>query len=625
MEIVDLEQGTPEWHEHRRKYFNASDAPAMLGVSSYKTRAKLLHERKTGNFEEPSAATQAIFAAGHRAEALARPFVAEKIVGDDLFPAVGVLGEFSASFDGITDNFKILFEHKLLNSRLREAMPVANAENTSSSLPIEYKAQMEHQLLVAGAEKVLFCASARDGEMDRRWAWYKSDPEMRQRIISGWAAFKEDLEREDTEDVKPCAPTRQLETASLPSPVIDVTSEDNALHYSGNLLTEWEAKLHALIDTIPADPQDEADFDLCSDVAKALRKAEEELKKAFDTGLSHISGYVEIRNIVSSLCELARSARQACDTRVKDERAKIKERLVRNAGADLSEYCCWARDRCRDAGGDLYIDKPDFLGAITGLSSRDKIKDKIHSVLLEAKANIDLLENQVKKNLALLEEFSEYFFLFFDKERLAIEEDEKNFRKIVLERVNKYKKFMLERAKKQGPIAIPSYSTKERPALSQPASGLIGMKKLNTMLAPFIVNRYSLKDMGASFISMDRQPMLTPEQAQEFCDLCHKHIDYMAAMFAQNPDAIPELTVEELRDQANHWPFVKWLYSQEEDHEGTSEDEELEDASQEELVDEQEGDMEEDGDYEDEDAVFEDEKPESRKRASRSTRKGIKK
>ena len=40
--------GSPEWHAHRRKYWNASDAPAMMGVSPYKTREQLLRELATG-------------------------------------------------------------------------------------------------------------------------------------------------------------------------------------------------------------------------------------------------------------------------------------------------------------------------------------------------------------------------------------------------------------------------------------------------------------------------------------------------------------------------------------------------------------------------------------------------
>ena len=48
MEILNLIQGTDEWVAHRKKSLNASDAPAMMGCSSYKTRDQLIAERDAG-------------------------------------------------------------------------------------------------------------------------------------------------------------------------------------------------------------------------------------------------------------------------------------------------------------------------------------------------------------------------------------------------------------------------------------------------------------------------------------------------------------------------------------------------------------------------------------------------
>ena len=48
MQTVELQQGTPEWHAFRAAHYTASDAPAMLGTSPYKTRNELLCEKKLG-------------------------------------------------------------------------------------------------------------------------------------------------------------------------------------------------------------------------------------------------------------------------------------------------------------------------------------------------------------------------------------------------------------------------------------------------------------------------------------------------------------------------------------------------------------------------------------------------
>ena len=68
----DLIQGSPQWHAHRARHWNASDCPAMLGCSPYETRQQLLHRMHTGITPEVDAGTQRRFDDGHRFEALAR-------------------------------------------------------------------------------------------------------------------------------------------------------------------------------------------------------------------------------------------------------------------------------------------------------------------------------------------------------------------------------------------------------------------------------------------------------------------------------------------------------------------------------------------------------------------------
>ena len=44
MHTHHLIAGTAEWHAHRARHFNASDAPAMLGCSPYTSRTELLRK-----------------------------------------------------------------------------------------------------------------------------------------------------------------------------------------------------------------------------------------------------------------------------------------------------------------------------------------------------------------------------------------------------------------------------------------------------------------------------------------------------------------------------------------------------------------------------------------------------
>lgn len=77
----DVQQGTGPWLRLRQDYDTASEAPAAIGVSRYVTRAQLMRQKHTGVAREPDAATLGKFAAGHAAEAAARPMVEELVDG----------------------------------------------------------------------------------------------------------------------------------------------------------------------------------------------------------------------------------------------------------------------------------------------------------------------------------------------------------------------------------------------------------------------------------------------------------------------------------------------------------------------------------------------------------------
>lgn len=187
MDIIEHAQGSAAWLAHRATHFNASDAPAMMGCSPYKTRTQLIHEVHTGLTPDVDAATQRRFDDGHRFEALARP-LAEQIIGEDLYPVVGTKGKLSASFDGLTFDERIGFEHKTLNDQLRAALM---SDAGADALPLVYRVQMEQQCMVSGASRILFMASKWAGEelVEEMHAWYEPDAELRAAILSGWEQF----------------------------------------------------------------------------------------------------------------------------------------------------------------------------------------------------------------------------------------------------------------------------------------------------------------------------------------------------------------------------------------------------------------------------------------------------
>ena len=94
----------------------------MMGVSIYETRDQCLTRYLIGGaMEEVSSFQQSLFDKGHRYEAAARP-IAEKIIGEELFPCTGSMTfegmKLSASFDGLTLLDDVNWEHKMINEKL---------------------------------------------------------------------------------------------------------------------------------------------------------------------------------------------------------------------------------------------------------------------------------------------------------------------------------------------------------------------------------------------------------------------------------------------------------------------------------------------------------------------------
>jgi putative phage-type endonuclease len=141
--IVRVAQGSPEWHDHRRRYRNASETPAVLGVSPWKTPYQLW-QLKLGLVEQE--VTPAMLR-GTELEPVARAAY-ERQTGRVMQPLVVVDGEYSASLDGMTLGGERIVEIKC---------PVKGKDSTlwktveAGRLPEHYQWQVEHQLMVTKA------------------------------------------------------------------------------------------------------------------------------------------------------------------------------------------------------------------------------------------------------------------------------------------------------------------------------------------------------------------------------------------------------------------------------------------------------------------------------------------
>lgn len=415
MKVIDYLQGSPEWLAHRSNpaIFNASDAPAMMNCSSYKTRAQLLRERATGLGEEVTPEKQRLFDSGHRFEALARP-LAEQIIGEPLYPVVGVEGPYSASFDGITLCEDVQWEHKRLNEELRKyatAWPEPN-------LPMQYRVQMEHQLMVSGAGRTLFMASKWDGDrlVEEFHCWYEPDAELRAQIIAGWRQFSADLAAfEPPADVAPAPTGKAPET--LPALRIEVTGIVTASN-----LAEFKETALAAIRSVNRELSTDADFANAESAVKWCGEVESRLSAAKDHALSQTASIDALFRTIDDISAEARKVRLDLEKLVKARKESIRGEIVAGAVAAFAAHVRQVNSTLTKV--QLPPVNADFGSAIKGKRTVASLRDAVDTELARVKIAVNELADRARVSLAMLDQHADKAFLFNDFSSLVLKAPE---------------------------------------------------------------------------------------------------------------------------------------------------------------------------------------------------------
>ena len=432
MEQHDFLQGSPEWHYHRATHFNASDAPAMLGISQYKLRNDLLHEMATGISPEIDDATQRRFDDGHLFEALARP-LAEEIIGKKLYPVVGSEGKLSASFDGLTMDESIIFEHKSLNDTLRSAF-------AAGEIPEQYYAQMEQQLMVSGATKCLFMASKWDGYelVEELHGWYESNQSVRDHIVQGWTQFAIDLE--EYKRKLAAGEIEQPKVEVIAAPVMDLPALSIQVNGSISLITNLQkfgTRLKEFVLSINKEPNDDQGFADAEQAIKVLQNAQDALEAAESNALSQTSDIDDMRKTVKLYADTARTTRLMLEKMVKARKESIRTELVRKAGVDFSAHVQALELETRPI--QLTIARPDFAGAIKSKRTIASLKDALDTALANGKIAADAAAKDVRAKLTWCKENAAGHSALFPDLQSLISKPIEDFALTITSRIEKQK------------------------------------------------------------------------------------------------------------------------------------------------------------------------------------------
>ncbi|MCG3566538.1 MAG: YqaJ viral recombinase family protein [Candidatus Phytoplasma australasiaticum] len=146
--LIDIQQDSISWHEHRNNYINASEVAAIMGLNPFES-VKLLFKRKL--FQEKIEVNEAM-RRGRRLEPEAR-FFFNSVRQMNFVPAVFVKQFMSASLDGWNSESRSILEIKCPIS-----CDTASWKEffLNDKIPKFYYAQIQAQLYCSNADKAFF-------------------------------------------------------------------------------------------------------------------------------------------------------------------------------------------------------------------------------------------------------------------------------------------------------------------------------------------------------------------------------------------------------------------------------------------------------------------------------------
>jgi len=477
MQIHNLIQGSPEWQRFRLEHFGASEAAAMLGLSSKVSRTELLHMKHTGTAKEFSDWVQAnILDYGHQVEALARPLV-EGVIGTELYPVTCSDGLLSASCDGLTMAEDVAFEHKQWNIELAAAVAMGH-------LPDEYQPQCQQIMMVTKAEHVMFVVS--DGTAEQIVIMQVlPDADWQERIRAGWAQFAADLATYEPKEfvAKPAAePIMQLPALS-----IQIRGEVTVSN-----LPAFKAKADAFIASIKTDLLTDEDFANAEATIKFCDQTEKALDQAKKAAIAQTASIDELMRTIDHIDAQLREKRLLLTRTVKDKKELLKAGILNKAKLDFSEHV--AALEVEIAPLRLNCVAPDFAGAMKNKRTLATLHDAVDTEMANAKIAVGAAAAAIRSRLAWYKDAAAgYEFLFADLQAVIQKADD-DFKLLANSRIDAHKEEAAEKLEEErsriqaeadaaAQLKAAQASTSTEPAQAAPAPAE-GAQRTPVALAP---------------------------------------------------------------------------------------------------------------------------------------------
>jgi predicted phage-related endonuclease len=425
-------QGSSEWLTFYATSRSASKLPAAKGNHKYMSRSELLYQLKYGITKDVDANTQLLFDKGHAAE-LAGRIMAEKIIGEELFPVVmtrhidGLI--LAASLDGINFDGDIEFECKLWNEKLA-------ADVRAGTLDPHYTDQLDQQLLVAEAKKTLFMVT--DGTEEKTvWMWYETTQEKMDAVVASWKQVEIDLISFSHVEVviKPQAEA----IMQLPAVIINATGGLSVCNLS-EITPRFDTFLAGAKTVLVTD----VDFVNADETAKFSRTTAKTLKLKAKEVVDQIASVSEAVRTLELYAEKFDGLGLKLEKLVKSEKETRKLAIL--SEVKTAYYAHIAALEAETHPIKLVIPAPDFAGAMKGLSKLDSVQNAVNVALANGKIEADKVAKDIRGKLAWCKETSEGFGFLFNDLSTIISKPMEDFQLLVTLRIDAHKAAEQEKA-----------------------------------------------------------------------------------------------------------------------------------------------------------------------------------
>lgn len=428
MRTLNLAQGSPEWLAHRRTTRNASDAPAMMGVSPYVTRSELVKQYATGITREIDERTQAIFDRGHEVEPALRRF-AEDLIEDELYPVTGVddHGYLGASFDGVTMDEAIIFEAKQPNAQKMDSVRAGTIP------PQDYWQIVQQFAVCADAERCIYVVGDGSGDNTVHLDIPRSQVEDDiPRLLAGWQQFDADVAAYQPEPVRAAPVAAAVEGFGALS-----------LRVEGRIIASnldaFKAGAEQFIARLPKpeDLQTDQDFADAKGAVKACEEAEARIKAAKDAAQAEMTDVDAAFRLADSVAQTIRAARLALDKVVKVEEQARRDAIVQTGVKAVRAHY----DQMNDSLGEHRIQPPQSLvmdlgAVIKGKKSLTSMKDAVDTAVAGCKIAANEQADRIRANVRVFEaEVGSWSALFPDRVVLCATKAQEDLRNLMTARI----------------------------------------------------------------------------------------------------------------------------------------------------------------------------------------------